>query len=402
MTVQEFIRMYAQKIADSCNNADLLPSPSIAQAIIEGQYGNSELAVNANALFGIKLHPWEWQRGYSKVTKECYDNLNLIDVTAAFRAYRSWEESIADHTNFLLNHKWSAASSKKIYSNLVGIRDYREYCNVLAADGYATSPTYANTLISCIEKYGLTKYDVIVKTETESDKMIFNVHAGHNPDGKIACGAIGLIKESTQARLVKDEVISLLRENGHTVYDCTVSNGTSQSDVLRKIIAKTKEHSVNLDVSIHFNSGANDRTGNGITTGTEVWTYSATSKANDEAKRICEKIAALGYKNRGVKHSANLYVLKNTSAPALLIECCFVDDKDDVQKYDYLKMAKAIVEGLTGQVIKEAEQVVTDNGKTSVSPLYRVQCGAYSNKTNAEALQAKLKAAGFSAVITQA
>lgn len=44
--------------------------------------------------------------------------------------------------------------------------------------------------------------------------MKFNVHAGHNPDGKIACGACGLIKESTEARKVKNEVIRLLRKMG--------------------------------------------------------------------------------------------------------------------------------------------------------------------------------------------
>ena len=42
--------------------------------------------------------------------------------------------------------------------------------------------------------------------------MKINVHAGHNPDGKVACGAIGLIKESTEARKVKKEVIRLLRK----------------------------------------------------------------------------------------------------------------------------------------------------------------------------------------------
>ena len=47
--------------------------------------------------------------------------------------------------------------------------------------------------------------------------MKFNVHAGHNPDGKIACGACGLIKESTEARKVKKEVVKLLRAKGHTV-----------------------------------------------------------------------------------------------------------------------------------------------------------------------------------------
>ena len=35
--------------------------------------------------------------------------------------------------------------------------------------------------------------------------MKINVHAGHNPDGKIACGAVGLIRESTEARKVKKE-----------------------------------------------------------------------------------------------------------------------------------------------------------------------------------------------------
>ena len=101
--------------------------------------------------------------------------------------------------------------------------------------------------------------------------MKFNVHAGHNPDGKIACGAVGLIKESTEARKVKKEVIRLLREKGHTVYDCTCQNGKSQTDVLKRIVAKCNQHKVDLDISIHFNAGAGDKKGDGKTTGTEVW-----------------------------------------------------------------------------------------------------------------------------------
>ena len=48
--------------------------------------------------------------------------------------------------------------------------------------------------------------------------MVINVHAGHNPDGKIACGAVGLVKESTEARKIKDEVIRFLKDSGCTVY----------------------------------------------------------------------------------------------------------------------------------------------------------------------------------------
>ena len=109
--------------------------------------------------------------------------------------------------------------------------------------------------------------------------MKFNVHAGHNPDGKMACGACGLIKESTEARKVKNEVIRLLRKNGHKVYDCTCANGKSQTDVLKQIVTKCNKHKVDLDISIHFNSGAADQKGNGKTTGTEVYVYSTKSAA---------------------------------------------------------------------------------------------------------------------------
>ena len=139
--------------------------------------------------------------------------------------------------------------------------------------------------------------------------MIINVHAGHNPDEKIACGAVGVIKESTEARKVKDEVIRLLKAAGHTVYDCTVNDGTSANDVLVKIVKKCNAHKADLDVSIHFNSGVNDRAGNGRTTGTEVYLYNSSSKAKKYAKAVVKQIAALGFTNRGVKVNSKLYFL---------------------------------------------------------------------------------------------
>lgn len=183
----------------------------------------------------------------------------------------------------------------------------------------------------------------------------YNVHAGHNPDGKKACGAVGLIKESTEARKVKELVIKYLKEQGHTVYDCTVDNGTSKNDVLNKIVAKCNAHDVDLDISIHFNSGAKDKKGNGKSTGTEVFVYAAKSKAKDEATNICNELDDLGFKNRGVKINRNLKVLRKTEAPALLIEVCFVDDKDDVELYkdNADQVARAIVKGITGKKVTD-------------------------------------------------
>ena len=197
--------------------------------------------------------------------------------------------------------------------------------------------------------------------DKEVGKMRLNIHAGHNPDGKVACGAIGLIKESTEARKVKDEIIRLLKQEGHTVFDTTIDNGTSSNDVLSKIVGKCNANKVDLDISIHFNSGANDKNGNDTTTGVEVYGYDTKQKSIGD--RICSKISGLGYRNRGFKVNPNYYFLRNTNAQALLVECCFVDDKDDINKYNYKTMAKAIVEGILNKTISETQPSKPSNSK---------------------------------------
>ena len=183
--------------------------------------------------------------------------------------------------------------------------------------------------------------------------MKINIHAGHNPDGKTACGAVGLIKESTEARAIKDYVIKYLKAAEQTVYDCTVNDGKSSSDVLKKIVTKCNSHDVSIDVSIHLNSGANDKKGNDKSTGVEVLIYSKDSKAKDEAERVCKKLAALGFKNRGVKVRNDLYFLRKVNAPAMLIEVCFVDDKDDVTIFNKnkAKIGKLIAEAIINKTI---------------------------------------------------
>lgn len=179
---------------------------------------------------------------------------------------------------------------------------------------------------------------------------VYNVHAGHCPQGKGASGAVGILKESVEDRLVKDEVIRLLRSEGHTVYDCTCEANTTQSGCLQKIVAKCNQHSVSLDVSIHLNSGRNDYKGDKRTGGVEVWNYDKRTKAISD--RICKNISsALGITNRGTKYSKDLYVLNSTKSLSLLVECCFVDDKDDANVWDAKKCAKAIVEGILNKKI---------------------------------------------------
>lgn len=168
---------------------------------------------------------------------------------------------------------------------------------------------------------------------------VLNIHAGHNT---IVPGANGKFNETTENRKVKDTVISKLQSLGYTVYDCTDDSGKTQNENLKNIVSKCNDNTVDLDVSIHFN--ASDGQGHGV----EVLQYS--DKTQAIAQNICNAIAQLGFKNRGVKERKDLYVLKHTKAPAILIECCFCDSEIDVGLYNCESMANAIVKGLTGEV----------------------------------------------------
>lgn len=187
--------------------------------------------------------------------------------------------------------------------------------------------------------------------------MNFNIHGGHS----LKCrGASGLLDEVSEDRTVKNKVIELLRNEGHTVYDCTDDNGKDQNSNLKAIVSKCNDHKVDLDVSIHLNAGGG--------TGTEVYIYSDSSKAKDEAERIAKNISdTLGIRNRGVKTTTKLYVLRKTNSPALLVECCFVDNAIDKVKWNADKCAKAIVEGILNKSVNEHIETPTPKPQPNTS-----------------------------------
>ena len=179
---------------------------------------------------------------------------------------------------------------------------------------------------------------------------VYNVHGGHS----LVCrGAAALLDEVIEDRKVKNRVIKLLRAAGHEVYDCTDDAGATQNENLAAIVKKCNAHQADLDISIHLNSGRNDSTGDGSTGGVEVYGYDAGTQAAGAS--ICSGIAAaLNLNNRGFKINTGLYVLRSTKSPAILIECAFVDDKDDADRWDADRCADAIVKALIGSVPSNA------------------------------------------------
>ena len=176
--------------------------------------------------------------------------------------------------------------------------------------------------------------------------MIIVINCGHTLKGS-GSGAIGLINESEETRTIGKKVISLLKENGHTVINATVDKASSQKVYLENVVDISNGYNADLFLSIHFDAL------NGKAQGSSIYTYKGSKHI--EAVRILEKLEKIGFKNRGVKNGSELYVVRNTTAKALLIEVCFCDNKNDVNIYkaNIGKIAKAIVEGVTGEMVEE-------------------------------------------------
>lgn len=118
-------------------------SITLAQGLLESGAGRSRLAREANNHFGIKV-PGGWTGPYILVDDD--------RPKEKFRKYRSVQESYEDHSLFLQKPRYSRLFTYHI-------TDYKSWAKGLKACGYATSPTYAQSLIRIIEMYSLHQFD---------------------------------------------------------------------------------------------------------------------------------------------------------------------------------------------------------------------------------------------------
>ena len=185
--------------------------------------------------------------------------------------------------------------------------------------------------------------------------MKIGVNDGHTLRGA-GTGAVGIIKEGEQTRLVGEEVRRLLKERGNTVYNCTVDYAATTNESLSLVVQQANREDLDWFIAIHFNAGGGQ--------GVEVYTYEG--RQYQDAIDVCNNISALGFNNRGVKAGTGLYVIRKTKAKSMLIEVCFVDT-EDANKYlevGYKEIAKAIVDALDNHIVS-APVVDTNTSSTS-------------------------------------
>ena len=154
-TDTQFFEILKPYVIKDMQTSGILASLTAAQAFIESNKGNSGLTQKANNLFGIK---GTYNGDSVKMWTTEYYNGVAQRVLADFRKYPSWQESVSDHSALF--------NRLDRYKNLRGLRDYRLACQYVKQDGYATSPTYTNTLLNCINKYKLYLWDAEVTGES--------------------------------------------------------------------------------------------------------------------------------------------------------------------------------------------------------------------------------------------
>ena len=411
MNKDSFINYVAEiAVKDWNERRIMLPSVVIAQACKESAFGMSELALEANALFGIKLNGWDGPGYLKKADEQNPDGTFRTDPNALWRKYESWEQSILDHSTYIAERKVGNQTEpnfkaivgetnvKKVIAGFVG--DPNRYATSVACKDpelkqyvlegksvypYATGINYPQSLLDdYILKYNLTKYDTMEVVKMSKKVFLSAGHGGSNP-GAVAFG----LKEKD---VNLETLLACKAELERHGVEVIASRVVDENDDVYEEVREANASGAEIAVSFHANAGGGD--------GFEVFYYVGSSKGEKLAKLTEKYVKELGQNSRGVKSGNHLYFVRKTDIPAVLVESFFMDNEKDKaigdtieeQKKFGVAYAKAILEYLGITYNTKSETAKKDK-------IYRVQVGAFKVKANAEKLQAELKSKGYSTII---
>ena len=168
-----YVNTYRKIAINEMRKYSIPASITMAQGILESNSGMGSLAMKSNNHFGIKCHKsWRGKKVYHDDDErgEC------------FRKYKNPEKSYRDHSLFLVN--------RDRYEDLFKIKggNYVKWAIGLKSAGYATDPSYAQKLISLIDRYELWKLDGLkkpIKSKKElKQKNVKSVEAKSLPKNK--------------------------------------------------------------------------------------------------------------------------------------------------------------------------------------------------------------------------
>ena len=367
----------------------LVHSPIIAQAILESAKGTSnkvKVVIDGKTEWRHNYFGLKWRDGRCAISNEYFEEwtaeqkkdgtyTNKVD---RFCKFNSMEDCVIGY------FQWTNIPN---YSNLKGVTDPRTYLENIKADKYATSLKYVDNLMAVIEKYNLTQYDTVQGEEKMAKVFLSAGHGGSDP-GAVANGLKEKDINLQTLRACKAE----LERHGVAV---VTSRTTDEDDPVAQEVKEANASGADLAVSFHANAGGGD--------GFEAFYHTGNVNGKKLAEIAEKHIKALGQNSRGIKSGNHLHFIKKTSMTSVLFESFFVDNAADKSIGD--TKAEQMAFGVAyAKAIMEYLGIDYQSGTTEQAPddstIYRVQVGAYAVKANAEAMQKRLKAAGFDCYIT--
>jgi N-acetylmuramoyl-L-alanine amidase len=218
-------------------------------------------------------------------------------------------------------------------------------------------------------------------------KVFLGVGHGGSDPGAVANG----VKEKDLNLSIALACRDVLEKHGVSV---KMSRVKDENDPLSEEIRECNAFSPDLAIDIHNNAGGGD--------GAEVFYHHGGGKGKTLAENILAEIVKVGQNSRGAKVRKNSQgkdyygFIRETSCPAVIVECAFVDNAKDLQILSTESKRQAVGEAIAKGVLSTLG--VPIQAKNS---LYRVQVGAYLLRSNAEDMQKKIKAVGFDAFIVK-
>lgn len=137
LSEKDAVSVIGELCREDMKKSGILASISAAQFILESGYGKSELGQNANNMFGMKKSlsgntwtgsTWDGTSVYTKKTQEQNADGSYETITADFRKYSCVEDSVADHSAYLLGAK-NGRSLR--YKGIKGMTDYKKVAVVV-------------------------------------------------------------------------------------------------------------------------------------------------------------------------------------------------------------------------------------------------------------------------------
>lgn len=176
-----------------------------------------------------------------------------------------------------------------------------------------------------------------------------------------------------------------------------ISRTKDEDDRLAEEIKECNDFDPDLALDLHNNAGGGD--------GCEVFHTINGGTGKVLAQNILNEMVKIGQNSRGLKTRTNSSgkdyygFIRSTKAPAVIVECAFVDNKKDIQIIDtaaeQTAMGVAIAKGVLTTLGIDYKAHEAPKKEETTGKIYRVQVGAYSVLENAEAMLKKVKVAGF-------